>query len=263
MKTYYEILEINPDASPDQIKEQYLYLANVWHPDKHRKSSDKEKAEARIKEINEAYATLRDEQKRAQYDERLQKQLGILTYSGNQPSQSAVFSHEELTYVMDIANNELRNLIKNLLNGRVRKSYSRYLRDCLLETLRTLSFLDESRYSVWENRVLSEIDLMLASNPELHFFIKKLEVRNPPDEEYDWVGAISRVVISRRRQLGLPDTATFDPLSVRDKDAQEEPRVTWTSKVHEDQPKSTWAKELEEMQDRIRRRRRGEDVSHE
>lgn len=62
---YYATLGVARDASADVIKKAYRKLAMQFHPD--RNPGDK-KAEARFKEINEAYDILKDEQKRAAYD---------------------------------------------------------------------------------------------------------------------------------------------------------------------------------------------------
>ncbi len=64
-KDYYEILEVSKTASGDEIKKSFRRLAMQYHPD--RNPGNKE-AEARFKEINEAYEVLKDEQKRAAYD---------------------------------------------------------------------------------------------------------------------------------------------------------------------------------------------------
>jgi len=68
MKTHYEILEVEPDATQDEIKEQYLFLIQAWHPDKFPKAAQKAKAEEKTKEINAAYEILRKSVKRAEYD---------------------------------------------------------------------------------------------------------------------------------------------------------------------------------------------------
>lgn len=62
MKDYYHILGIARNATKDDIKKAYRDLAHKYHPDKKGGNED------RFKEINEAYHTLADEQKRAQYD---------------------------------------------------------------------------------------------------------------------------------------------------------------------------------------------------
>ncbi len=62
---YYELLGVSADADASILKTAYRKLAMRHHPD--RNPGDK-KAEARFKEVNEAYEILRDEQKRAAYD---------------------------------------------------------------------------------------------------------------------------------------------------------------------------------------------------
>ncbi|MDD2566095.1 MAG: DnaJ domain-containing protein [Candidatus Gracilibacteria bacterium] len=64
-KNYYETLGIDKNTSEADIKKAYRKKAMEWHPDKHK--GDK-KAEAKFKEINEAYQTLGNSQKKKQYD---------------------------------------------------------------------------------------------------------------------------------------------------------------------------------------------------
>lgn len=61
----YGILGIEKNANKDEIKKAYRKLAMKYHPD--RNSGNKE-AEAKFKEVNEAYSTLSDDSKRQQYD---------------------------------------------------------------------------------------------------------------------------------------------------------------------------------------------------
>ncbi|MEE9614779.1 MAG: molecular chaperone DnaJ [Thermodesulfobacteriota bacterium] len=64
-RDYYEILGVSREADDADIKRAYRKLAHQHHPDK--KQGDKD-AEERFKAINEAYAVLKDPEKRAQYD---------------------------------------------------------------------------------------------------------------------------------------------------------------------------------------------------
>lgn len=66
MRDYYEILGLDKNASADDIKKAYRRLAHKYHPDK--AGGDHQEAEAKFKEINEAYQVLSDPQKKAAYD---------------------------------------------------------------------------------------------------------------------------------------------------------------------------------------------------
>ncbi|MFO0845507.1 MAG: J domain-containing protein [Gemmataceae bacterium] len=64
-RDYYEVLGVAKDASEDQIKKAYRKLAREYHPD--RNPGDKS-AEAKFKEVQEAYDVLSDKDKRTKYD---------------------------------------------------------------------------------------------------------------------------------------------------------------------------------------------------
>ena len=65
-RDYYEVLGVQKNATADELKKAYRKLAKQNHPDLN--PGDK-KAEARFKEINEAYEVLSDKDKRAKYDQ--------------------------------------------------------------------------------------------------------------------------------------------------------------------------------------------------
>src|SRR5215213_494783 len=65
-KDYYGVLGVGRDASEADLKKAFRKLARQYHPDV---AKDKKTAEARFKEINEAYEVLGDPQKRRKYDE--------------------------------------------------------------------------------------------------------------------------------------------------------------------------------------------------
>ena len=64
-KDYYAILGVSKTASADEIKKQFRKLALKYHPDRNQGNKA---AEARFKELSEAYEVLGDSEKRAQYD---------------------------------------------------------------------------------------------------------------------------------------------------------------------------------------------------
>ena len=63
-KDYYDTLGIKRDASQDEVKQAYRRLARKFHPDVNKSAG----AEARFKDIGEAYEVLKDPEKRAAYD---------------------------------------------------------------------------------------------------------------------------------------------------------------------------------------------------
>lgn len=64
---YYNVLKVGRNASDDDLKKAYRRLAMRWHPDKN--PNNKKEAEAKFKQISEAYEVLSDAQKRVIYDQ--------------------------------------------------------------------------------------------------------------------------------------------------------------------------------------------------
>src|SRR5215468_12623563 len=65
-KDYYKALGVTKEATPAEIKKVYRKLARELHPDKNPGDA---KAEARFKEVSEAYDVLSDPKKRTEYDD--------------------------------------------------------------------------------------------------------------------------------------------------------------------------------------------------
>ena len=96
-KNYYEILQIDKNASPEIIEKAYKTLAKKYHPDLQDEAHKKE-AEEKFKIINEAYQTLSNPQLKASYDQNI---------LDNNISQE---QYEEMYKQNQILKNELNNL---------------------------------------------------------------------------------------------------------------------------------------------------------
>lgn len=86
-RDYYEVLGVNKNATDEELKKAYRKLAKKYHPDAN--PDNKEEAEKKFKELNEAYETLSDKQKRQMYD-----QFGFdgPNFAGNQGGGSYYYS---------------------------------------------------------------------------------------------------------------------------------------------------------------------------
>ena len=65
-KDFYKILGVSKDVSDAELKKTYRKLARTYHPDSNAGDAA---AEAKFKEISEAYAVLSDKQQREEYDQ--------------------------------------------------------------------------------------------------------------------------------------------------------------------------------------------------
>lgn len=91
-KDYYKVLGVAENASSEEIKKIYRKLAVKYHPDKN--PDNPKQAEAKFKEISEAYYILSDEKRRKQYDQ-MRKFGGGAGFQGNYAGAQG-FDFEEL-----------------------------------------------------------------------------------------------------------------------------------------------------------------------
>ena len=84
MTTYYDLLSLSPQASQEEIRERFRFLAKAYHPDKFSGAAHKKQAEEEFKKINQAYEVLSVSAKRRAYD----RSLGFPNTSRPQDSPS-------------------------------------------------------------------------------------------------------------------------------------------------------------------------------
>ena len=98
MKNFYKILEVDKDASIDVIEKAYKVLAKKYHPDLQQTEEQKRKAEEKIKDINEAYETLKDEEKRKKFNIEYEREYTKNTAVKNDNSSASNIYKTQNTY---------------------------------------------------------------------------------------------------------------------------------------------------------------------
>jgi curved DNA-binding protein CbpA len=98
---YYQILDVPVDASREEIVRAYRQLMRLTHPDKFRDPLDRQKAEARTKEINAAYSVLSKPELRKEYDNAIRRTVMadvlMQRYTGNHPGASSPLQRRRRT----------------------------------------------------------------------------------------------------------------------------------------------------------------------
>ncbi len=127
-QNYYEILEVNKNASPEIIEKAYKTLVKKYHPDL-QQDENKNKYEEKIKKINEAYDILSDSEKRKKYDLNLKNtEISINDYNSLYQENINLKNNlnilkEKLNYLNNIQNNYKKNNL-NYNNLENNKNYS-------------------------------------------------------------------------------------------------------------------------------------------
>jgi DnaJ-class molecular chaperone len=98
-RDYYQILRLDKNAGPKQIKDAYRELAFRYHPDRNKENPQ---ASEEMKYINEAYAVLSDPAKKRDYD-RLQQQYGSSAHSRfrNNYTTQDIFSGSDINHIFE------------------------------------------------------------------------------------------------------------------------------------------------------------------
>lgn len=109
MITLYEILEVSEKASDEVIEKAYKVLAKKYHPDL-QTPENKKSAEEKMKQLNDAYSTLADKSKRAEYDAGLAR----LRQREEIQRQNAVASNNIQTRIVYTNNPNVQNQTNNV-----------------------------------------------------------------------------------------------------------------------------------------------------
>jgi len=126
-KDYYNILGVNRGASEREIKQAYRRLARKYHPDVN--PSDKS-AEAKFKQINEAYEVLSDKEKRRKYDQfgDQWQYADQFTKARRHQTPSWDFNQSEGATSFHFAEGNFGSLFDEILRGSRAGTYSRQVR---------------------------------------------------------------------------------------------------------------------------------------
>lgn len=129
MENLYELLEVSEKASQEIIEKAYKTLAKKWHPDL-QGGQNKALAEEKMKKINNAYSILSDENKRKEYDAKLEEERERLSepqeeiqYQEDEPNQE--YGFENLSRKEQA---RLKRKIEKNANEEYRKLYEDYFR---------------------------------------------------------------------------------------------------------------------------------------
>ncbi len=85
MKDFYAVLGVSRGASPKEITASYRKLAARYHPDRHQDNELQDLAEEKLTELNQAYDTLSDPDRRAAYDSQRQGEVGYPFSASKEP----------------------------------------------------------------------------------------------------------------------------------------------------------------------------------
>lgn len=111
-KNYYKILDIPPSSTDDEVKKAYRKMSIKWHPDK----NPCEDVTQIMQDINEAYAILKDAEKRERYDAEYKRFCEAFHHGRKQKEGSAheTSSQSKWSYdYYDIEDNDLKENIKD------------------------------------------------------------------------------------------------------------------------------------------------------
>lgn len=130
MLNLYEILEVSEKASKEVIDKAYHVLAKKYHPDL-QQGEAKQKAEEKMKQINAAYEILGNDEKRKEYDAKLEeKRLEERQISKQRQQEEIQYKQEQKQQTINEEDYEYNNAkkLQEEMNRAYANAYNNYLR---------------------------------------------------------------------------------------------------------------------------------------
>ncbi len=187
--TLYEILGIEKDATPEDIKKAYRHKANKLHPDK--KDGDKEK----FVEVKEAYEILSDPERRAAYDTDGKAVSGKLDPKERARTEAIEFIAGILEGLVsdDAAEVETMPVLNQVLNK---------VNENKIAAVSTILLL-EKRIAK-RNKMLARLFKKDASNSTVHFILQKFN-----ETQLDQILKLKEIIIKMDVVLEVLDTYQY------------------------------------------------------
>jgi len=172
-KNYYEILGVVRDATLNEIKKAYRKLALEWHPDRNPNNPE---ATLKMKEINEAYEILGDEDKKKRYDG---GETNFASYASASQYQSDETFDEFLSSLGFEVEEEFKRKFRNIFSH-----MPQYLREELRRNCINRQNLKEEKEEL-ENLEKKLQEAMIKYNKVYEKFILKSDIGNEIKYEFN------------------------------------------------------------------------------
>ena len=116
-KDYYQILDIDPDSSTEEIRKAYKAASMKYHPDRNPGKD----TTSQMQDINEAYAILKDDEKRSRYDQEYSRFKQTTTQTSEPAPTSWTYSYdikdESVKRDVDDAREYARSLVEEFMES--------------------------------------------------------------------------------------------------------------------------------------------------
>ncbi len=164
-KNYYDILEINKNASPEIVEKAYKTLVRKYHPDL-QEQDKKEEFEEKLKIINEAYETLSDPQKREAYNAEIDYQENIEKQNNIQYNSNNINNKNYSNYQNNVNNQNTidyekeQKLYEREFNNKINEAINKAYHDAYIQDLKNRGYKIRYKKSI-KDYFLTFISLLI------------------------------------------------------------------------------------------------------